>query len=125
MYLLDSNILIYARDPKNRFLDEYVVAEGAAVSEISLGEVLAFPGLNERQEKDYEIFISLLRMLPVDREIWVKAAKLCRESRCKLADGVIAATALEYQLILVTRNTKDFKGIKGLKTVDPFGRLEA
>ena len=125
MYLLDSNILIYARDPKNRFLDEYVVAEGAAVSEISLGEVLAYPGLSERQERDYEIFLSLLRMLPVSRETWVKAAKLCRESRCKLADGVIAATALEHQLILVTRNTKDFKSIKGLKTVDPFAGKEA
>jgi predicted nucleic acid-binding protein len=38
----------------------------------------------------------------------------------KLPDAIVAATALVYDLILVTRNTSDFKSIEGLEVIDPF-----
>jgi predicted nucleic acid-binding protein len=37
-----------------------------------------------------------------------------------LGDALIAATALEQGLPLVTRNTDDFKWIAGLQLVNPF-----
>jgi len=45
---------------------------------------------------------------------------LRRKYKIKLPDAVIAATALYYDLILVTRNEKDFEGIKGLEIYNPF-----
>ena len=36
-----------------------------------------------------------------------------------IADGLIAATALEHALTLVTRNVKDFTGL-GLVPLDPW-----
>ncbi len=36
-----------------------------------------------------------------------------------LADAIIAATALHYDLILITYNLKDFQLIKGLKLLKP------
>lgn len=36
-----------------------------------------------------------------------------------LADSLIAATALEYDLTLITFNTRDFKFIGGLKYIEP------
>ena len=36
-----------------------------------------------------------------------------------LADAVIAATALEHQQILATRDLKDFDWVEGLEVVDP------
>ncbi len=36
-----------------------------------------------------------------------------------LADAIIAATALEYDLTLITYNTKHFQFIKGLKLLKP------
>jgi len=36
-----------------------------------------------------------------------------------LLDGMIAATALQHDLTIATRNTRDFKKA-GLKVVDPF-----
>jgi predicted nucleic acid-binding protein len=35
-------------------------------------------------------------------------------------DGLIAATALSYDLCLVTRNAKDFTGIDNLKIINPW-----
>jgi len=39
----------------------------------------------------------------------------------KLPDAVIAATALQNGLVLVSRNVKDFKYIQGLEVIDPYG----
>jgi predicted nucleic acid-binding protein len=36
-----------------------------------------------------------------------------------MSDALIAATALEHRLELVTRNARDFKGIAGLQVRDP------
>ena len=120
MYLIDSNILIYAREAGNSFLDTFVLAESAAVSEISLAEVLSYPGLTETQERDYEQVFAKIRMLTVSQSVWRKAAQIRKKHRCKLADAVVAATAIQEKLILVTRNTKDFKGMEGLRLLDPF-----
>ena len=38
----------------------------------------------------------------------------------KLGDAIIAATALEYEIPLVTRNEDDFKHIQGLDPRNPF-----
>ena len=37
-----------------------------------------------------------------------------------MADALIAATALVYQLTLVTRNTKDFDWVPNLHILNPF-----
>ena len=39
-------------------------------------------------------------------------------------DAIIAATALEYDLTLVTRNVDDFKHVENLKLVNPFATRE-
>jgi predicted nucleic acid-binding protein len=35
-------------------------------------------------------------------------------------DAIVAATALVYQLTLMTRNEKDFKKVEGLSLYNPF-----
>jgi predicted nucleic acid-binding protein len=37
----------------------------------------------------------------------------------KLADAIIAATAIVFQLTLITNNSRDFLNIAGLRIVDP------
>ena len=56
----------------------------------------------------------------VDDDIASKAIELRRMRRIKLADAVIAATALLYNLKLATRNVDDFKPIQDLEIVNPF-----
>jgi hypothetical protein len=38
----------------------------------------------------------------------------------KLGDAIIAATALEYGVPVVTRNATDFSQIPGLEVINPF-----
>ena len=56
------------------------------------------------------------RILPITEAIaerWGHLAAAAKKQGVTLAvvDGVIAATAIEHGLTLVTRNTKDYKGL--------------
>jgi hypothetical protein len=118
--LLDSNILIYASQPGNEFLDEWLEAPGTMYSAISLTEVLGYGGIATEDENLFEAMFAQLAMQPVSVSVLRKAAALRRVRRLKLGDAIIAATALETGSELVTRNEQDFRGIDGLKIVNPF-----
>ena len=55
------------------------------------------------------------RELPVDRAIAERAGRVAREFGTRLPDALIAATALEHGLGLVTRNVRHFESIRGLR----------
>jgi predicted nucleic acid-binding protein len=64
------------------------------------------------------------RILPVTDSIAERWGVLSSEQKLKgrplsMADGLIAATALEYGLTMVTRNRKDFTGL-GLVVLNPW-----
>jgi toxin FitB len=67
------------------------------------------------------------RILPVTESIaerWGHLAATAKQQGFTLAvvDGVIAATALEHSLTLVTRNVKDFGGL-GLDRLNPWDAI--
>lgn len=55
------------------------------------------------------------RELPVGREIAERGGRIRRESGVRLPDALIAATAIEHKLSLVTRNRSDFDKVRGLR----------
>jgi len=55
------------------------------------------------------------REISVDRSIAERAGRIRRSSGIRLPDALIAATALEHRLGLVTRNAHDFSGVNGLR----------
>ena len=55
------------------------------------------------------------RELPVDRAVAERAGRVAREFGTRLPDALIAATALEHGLGLVTRNVRHFESIRGLR----------
>ena len=64
-------------------------------------------------------------LLPVTKSIADRWGQMTSEAKRKgvtisTADGLIAATALEHDLTLVTRNAKDFAGV-GVKLFNPWG----
>lgn len=55
------------------------------------------------------------RELAVDRSVAERAGRVVREFQLRMPDALIAATALENRLTLMTRNRKDFDKVRGLR----------
>jgi len=125
-YLIDTTVLIpyFADDPAAIALLTQLAPEGFAVSILSYLE--AYQGAIERPDpgeakRKFNAFFRGIPVLPVSPA----TAKRCAEIRSSLKrqgknprkrafDLVIAATALEHGLEVVTHNTKDFQDIPNL-----------
>lgn len=58
------------------------------------------------------------REIPVDRTVAERAGRIRRESGIRVADALIAATAIEHELGLATRNRSDFEPVRSLRLRD-------
>lgn len=64
-----------------------------------------------------EVFAN--RVLPIDAAITDRWGRLNVPDPVPTVDGLLAATALERDLVLVTRNTRDVEAT-GVRTLNPF-----
>ena len=118
-YLLDSVILI---DHFNGIVGatEFLASEPleCAISVITRAETLAgFSGGSEELARELlDSFVAF----PVTVQVADTAARLRRTERWKLPDAIQAAIALEEDLTLVTRNTKDFKDGAPVRVATPY-----
>jgi predicted nucleic acid-binding protein len=63
-------------------------------------------------------------IVPIDKDVMLIWAHLRATSRTlPILDSLIAASVLSAHALLVTRNTKDFEGIKNLKVINPWDTL--
>jgi len=92
-----------------------IIDDEINLSVINKIELLGF----SKVEQDLIDFVSCSNICPMDDDIVEKTIEVRRLYRIKLPDAVIAATALHYDFVLVTNNTKDFKSIKGVEVVNP------
>jgi hypothetical protein len=76
--------------------------------------------LTEEQANELREFLKLIKCVSLTESVVDGAAKIRRDYRWKLGDGVIAACALVKGCVLVTRNAKDFKRVDGLTILNPF-----
>jgi toxin FitB len=118
--LLDTNIVIYACQPEGRWLSPWTSHPDTAIASVTRVESLGFAGITSTE--DFAIRDFLLKSLtyPLDDDIIERAIALRQQKRMKLGDAIIAATALAYDLPLVTRNDDDFKHIIDLTLINPF-----
>lgn len=76
---------------------------------------------DEREEPAVQALLAPHVEIEVDRRIAERAGRLGRISKLDIADAVIAASALERGLALVTRNRRDFERVPDLELRDPAG----
>lgn len=122
--LLDSNVIIDAAKPGGTHLNVWLKEPNASVSIISRIESLGFHRLTPVEEGQIAQSLALLPELPLDDEVAKRATGLRQQRKMKLGDAIIAATALEYGVPLVTRNTSDFRLVAGLTVIDPYAKQD-
>ncbi len=69
----------------------------------------------EMEEETVQRLLEPFEELPVDRPVAERAGRLRRAGGLRMPDALIAATVLEHELVLITRNTRDFQTLRGLK----------
>ncbi len=118
--LLDTNIIIYSNLPDGAWLSAWTNHPDAAIASVTRIEVLGFSGITHADESSLRLYLSHSLTYPLDEEVIERAITLRQAKKMKIGDAIIAATALEYDLPLVTRNEGDFKHIADLKIINPF-----
>jgi toxin FitB len=118
--LLDSNIVIYALLPEHEFLRELIAKNQPTVSAITVVETLGFHSIKVAEKALLEKLFAIMEALPISSAIIDLAVSLRQQKKMGLGDSIVAATAIEHNLTLVTRNIKDFTWIADLKTLNPF-----
>ena len=118
--LLDSNIIIYASQPENTQIRQFIGEHDIVVSAISYIEVLGYHRLTEEYRLYFEEFFGVVEVLPISNAVLDRAVLLRQMRRMTLGDAIIAATALVYDRTLVTRNIGDFLGSAELTVINSF-----
>ena len=88
-------------------------------SVITRGELF---GGDEKDEPAVRALLALHTEIAVDAIIAERAGRLRRTSMIRMPDALVAATALEYGLELMTRNRRDFDRIRDLRVRSPASR---
>ncbi len=137
-YLLDTNVPSeFSRDRPAPRVVEWLKAQPVTtlfLSAVTIGEIrkglIVLPLGRRRSELEMWFHTDLLtwfhnRVLPVTSAVADRWGVL--DGQCQLrgtplntADGMIAATAIEHGLTVVTRNVKDFSGL-GVDLFNPWG----
>ncbi|WP_340104184.1 type II toxin-antitoxin system tRNA(fMet)-specific endonuclease VapC [Rhodohalobacter sp. 8-1] len=126
-YLLDTNICIYyikgLHDLKTKF--EEVGPENCFISEITLAELkfgVAKSEAKKKNQKALENFLSGIQILPIFPALDIYAEEKARLQKSgKIIDDfdlLIGATAVSFDLGMVTNNTNHFNRIKDIKLED-------
>jgi tRNA(fMet)-specific endonuclease VapC len=128
-YLLDSDWLIHALAGRNRTLSplERLSSRHIGVSVITLAEVYqqAFESTNpDAYLATYRGFIAPFRVIPVTEPIAMRFAEIRalltrRGELISDFDMLIAATALHYNLTILTFNLRHFSRIPDLALYQP------
>jgi predicted nucleic acid-binding protein len=123
-FLIDTNISIYFLDgnltPSGIVFLQPLINQEINISVITKIELLGWNFPNSNKSEIHNEFVDQSNVFPLDDEIVEKTIEIRRTYKIKLPDAIIAATAIIFDLTLISRNDKDFTQIPGLKYVNPF-----
>jgi predicted nucleic acid-binding protein len=132
VYLLDTNVISELRrlKPHGAVLAwlENARDEDLHISAVTIGEIQAGIEITRGQDAAKAAAIEAwldqvagtYNVLPMDARAFRRWARLMRRrSDDVIEDAMIAATALVHELVVVTRNVRDFEEF-GVRVYDPF-----
>jgi predicted nucleic acid-binding protein len=105
--LLDSDVLIdHLRGHRQLQANERMSISVVTRTELYAG--------HQHEEPRIEALLERVGELDIDIAIARSAGRIKRDTGLKIADALIAATALEHKLPLMTRNRRHFERVPGL-----------
>ncbi|HWB25578.1 MAG TPA: type II toxin-antitoxin system VapC family toxin [Chitinophagaceae bacterium] len=120
-YLFDTNVIIDLLDAKlpvaNAGKLANIIVELSSISKI---ELLGYHKITPAHQLLIENFLQQSIIYPMDETIINRAIIIRRQTNLKTPDAIIAATAIENNLPLLTHNIKDFGRVTGLNVIDPY-----
>jgi predicted nucleic acid-binding protein len=120
-YLIDTNVII---DNFGNKLPEQaktlLYSIDLTVSAVTKIEVLGWIDATKKQLQPLYDFMEIASILPINEAVIEKTIAIRQTKKIDLGDAIIAATALVYNLNIITRNTSDFNNIDGLIVVNPW-----
>ena len=123
MILLDTNIIIelFKGNSETINLLESINEENFSISIITSME-LYYGALNKRELNVIKKFLKNFELLPINEKISKISLdlieKYSKSHGLEIPDALIAATAIYYDIPLLTYNRKDFKYIEKLKLLN-------
>ena len=112
---LDTNIILYLLNG-DETLAELLNQKQLYISVITELELLAFKGMNLKEEKVIKEFISLCKVVAINNQIKQEAIRVRKTYNTKLPDSIIIASALYLDLPLISADS-DFNKVKELSLI--------
>jgi predicted nucleic acid-binding protein len=100
-------------------LMDQIVDKQCAISFITKIELLVWDSATTTDFETLKIFVENSTIYYINESIINLAIKLRRSTKIKLPDAVIAATSINYNLVLLSDNNKDFDKAKPFGLINP------
>ena len=125
----DTNVIINFLNPDGdsyieELYTEYVTKKEAYMSSIAYAEVLAFSDYTDFEADNLAlVFKKYFKIIKPTNKMFDLAAKIARlqkqktGKKLKLTDAIIAATAIEKNIPLLTLDRENFKNVEGLSLI--------
>jgi len=120
-YLIDTNVVIDFLGGKlpTKAKKLLLNIDTPIISVVTQIELHSSNNSTAKETKLINEFIDEAQVLnTLDEQIVKSCIAIRKAHKIKLPDAIIAATALSFDLVLLTRNTADFKAIKNLEIIN-------
>jgi len=122
-YLIDNNVISnyfsgLFSEKAMEFLSG-VIDLTPNISVITEIEALSWRNPDPNKERIVKMFVGEANILGLSRNVVSQCVNIRRERKIKTPDAIIAATAIEHKLVLLTSDS-DFNNINDLQLLDPF-----
>jgi predicted nucleic acid-binding protein len=112
---IDTNICVYLLNG-DVVLADMLQGQNLYISIITEMELLAYHAENASANQPLYNFLQAISIINIEEKVKITAVKIRRQSKLKLPDSIIAASALAYDLPLITADN-GFKKVNHLDLV--------
>jgi predicted nucleic acid-binding protein len=113
--LVDTNIALYLLSGE-KAISLLLENQHLFISEISELELLGFPEITKKEIGAIQSFLGDCTIIPLNQEIKLETIKIKQKYKMKLPDAIIAATAIYFNMPLVSAD-KGFSKVSNLHCI--------